>query len=52
MVDLGHPVVGAPAAVPDTGGRVDPVRRGADRQRPVWLFEISGASGKEKIAEK
>ena len=52
MVDLGHPVVGAPAAVPDAGGRIDPVRRGADGQRPIWFFEISGASGKEKTAEK
>ena len=52
MVDLGHPVVYGPAAVSDAGGRVDPVRRGADGQRPVWFFEISGASGKEKTAEK
>ena len=52
MVDLGHPVVYGPAAVSDASGRVDPVRRGADGQRPIWFFEIPSASGKEKTAEK
>lgn len=48
MVDLGHPVVYGPAAVSDAGGRVDPVRRGADGQRRFGFLKFQVLPEKKK----